>query len=75
MARIPFGNRHTVFNALAHTLALPPGQWRFLADCHHRRNVALYDGDPIDDDGRISELIAITKELVVKMEALGPPPA
>lgn len=65
-------NRHTVFNALAHTLALPSGQWRFLADCHHRRNVALYDGELIEDESRIAELIATTKELVVKIRALGP---
>lgn len=67
-------HRHTVFNALAHTLELPAGQWRFLADCHHRRNVALYDGDLIEDVHRIEELIMVCKELVARIEKLPPLP-
>jgi len=67
-------HRYTVFQALAHTLELPAGQWRFLDDCHTRRNVALYDGDLVEDVPRIEELIVVCKELVTRIEKLPPLP-
>lgn len=65
-------NRYIVFQALAHTLSFPAVKWRFLDDCHRKRNVALYDGDFAEDEQLIGELIAVTKELRIAVEALGP---
>lgn len=52
--------------------AEPPAKWRFLDDCHKKRNVALYDGDFAEDEQLIGELIAVAKELQIAVEALGP---
>ena len=59
---------------MAHTLSLPTAKWRFLDNCHQKRNVALYDGDYSEDKPLIEELIAVTKELKAAVEALGPIP-
>lgn len=37
-------NRYTVFQVLDKTVSFPAGKWRFLDNCHQKRNVALYDG-------------------------------
>ena len=63
--------RYIVFQALGHTVAFPAAKWRFLDDCHQKRNVALYDGEYFDDEQLIKELIAVTKELQAAVEALG----
>ena len=63
-------NRYIVFQALPHTLGF--GKWRFLGDCHHKRNVVLYDGDLIDDEPLIKELISVTRELQVLVGQLAP---
>ncbi|MBI4990209.1 MAG: hypothetical protein HZC23_15450 [Rhodocyclales bacterium] len=65
-------NRYTVFQVLGHTLSFPPAKWRFLDDCHKKRNIALYDGDFAEDEQLIGELIAVAKELQIAVEALGP---
>jgi hypothetical protein len=65
-------NRYIVFQVLAHTLSFPTAKWRFLDNCHQKRNIALYDGDYSEDMQLIEELIAVTKELQVAIEALGP---
>ncbi|MEZ5614592.1 MAG: hypothetical protein R3E35_05195 [Rhodocyclaceae bacterium] len=65
-------SRYIVFQALAHTLSFPTAKWRFLDDCHQKRNVALYDGDFSGDEQLIGELIAVTKELRSAVEALEP---
>ena len=64
-------DRYTVFQVLPHTVDFPNAKWRLLNDCHQKRNAALYDGDPADDEQLIKELIAITKELQVAVIALG----
>lgn len=64
-------NRYIVFQVLGHTLSFPTAKWRFLDNCHHKRNVALYDGNYSEDEQLIKELIAVTKELLVAVEALG----
>lgn len=64
--------RYIVFQALPHTLDFPASKWRFLDDCHHKRNIVLYDGDLMEDEQRIKDLIAITKELLSAVRALGP---
>lgn len=65
-------NRYIVFQALAHTVSFPAAKWRFFDNCHHKRNVALYEGDYSEDEQLIMELIAATKELKLAVEALGP---
>jgi len=65
-------NRIVVFQLLGDTLSFPTSKWRFLENCHHKRNVAEYEGDDVDDESLIRELIAVTKELQTAVEALGP---
>ena len=65
-------DRYVVFQVLPHTVNFSSAKWRLLDDCHQKRNAALYDGDPADDEQLIKELIAITKELQVAVIALGP---
>ena len=65
-------NRYMVFQALAHTLSFPPAKWRFLDNCHGKRNAALYEGGYADDEQLILELIAIAKDLRAQVAALGP---
>ena len=65
-------NRYIVFQALGHTVSFPTDKWRFLDHCHHKRNVALYDGSYFEDEQLIKDLIAVAKELQVAVEALGP---
>ncbi len=64
--------RYIVFQVLGHTVSFPTEKWRFLDDCHQKRNVALYDGEYFDDEQLIKELIAVTKELQSAVSALGP---
>jgi hypothetical protein len=56
-------NRFIVFELLPVTLEIPLGKARFLHDCHRRRNVMLYDGDLIEDESIVAELIAVAAEL------------
>lgn len=65
-------NRYLVFQVLPHTVAFPVGKWRLLAECHEKRNRALYDGDPLDDEQLINEFIAVAKDLQAAAQALGP---
>ena len=65
-------NRYLVFQVLANTVAFPTNKWRLLAECHEKRNRALYDGDPLDDEQLIKEFIAVTKDLQAAVMALGP---
>ena len=64
-------NRYIVFQVLAHTLSFPTAKWRFLDNCHQKRNIALYDGDYAEDKQLIEEFIAVTKELQIAVERLG----
>src|ERR1700674_3064701 len=43
--------RYLVFQTLAHTLKLPPEQWRVLDQAHRKRNLAEYEGDLYIDAG------------------------
>ncbi len=65
-------SRTIVFQVLPHTVRFPNAKWRLLSDCHQKRNAALYDGDPADDEQLIKELVAITKELERAVIAMGP---
>lgn len=65
-------DRYIVFQTLPHTLNFPKGKWRLLDNCHQKRNVALYEGAFQEDERLISELIAVTKDLLVAIEKLPP---
>ena len=65
-------DRDIVFQVLGSTASFPVAKWRFLDNCHKKRNVALYDGDYTEDEQLISELIKIAGELEVAVKALGP---
>ena len=65
-------NRYIVFQVLGSTASFPPAKWRFLDNCHQKRNLALYEGDYAEDEQLISELIKIAGELEVAVKALGP---
>lgn len=56
-------DRYTVFNLLDATVSFPPGKYRFLADCHGKRNLALYEGGYEADERLLAELIAVTNDL------------
>ncbi len=56
-------NRFIVFELLPVTLAFPAGKARFLHECHRRRNVMLYDGDLVEDESLVAELVAVVAEL------------
>ena len=65
-------NRTIVFQALPHTLSFSVPKWRFLDDCHHKRNAALYDGSYAVDEQLIKDLIVVARELQAAVEGLGP---
>lgn len=58
-------NRYVVFQALAHTLGLPPETWRVLAKAHERRNLAEYDG-VLDVDERLLKDVMAAAQVVLK---------
>ena len=68
-------DRYTVFQALPHTLSFSTPRWRFLDDCHRRRNIVLYDGDLIEDEPLIEALIVVTRELLAAVGRLEPVPS
>ena len=43
-------NRYIVFRALGSTASFPVAKWRFLDNCHQKRNVAPYDDDYAEDE-------------------------
>ena len=65
-------DRYIVFQTLPHTLNFPQGKWRLLDNCHQGRNAALYEGAFQEDERLISELIAVTKDLLEAVEKLPP---
>lgn len=64
-------NRYLVFQCLEETLGLPPEQWRVLALCHDRRNVAEYEGHLEVEDRLVSDLIRVAELALGKVSALG----
>lgn len=64
-------NRFLVFQVLEHTLNFPSHKWRLLDNCHQKRNLALYEGEYAEDEQLITELIAVTKELMAAVAGLG----
>jgi len=64
-------NRYLVFQCLEETLGLKPEQWRVLALCHQRRNVAEYEGHLDVEDRLVTDLIQIAEIVLQKVTALG----
>jgi hypothetical protein len=60
-------NRYLVFQCLPETLGLAPKQWRVLALCHDRRNLAEYEGILDVEDKLVADLIRITELLLEKL--------
>lgn len=65
-------NRYLVFQCLQHTLGLENKKWRVLDLCHKQRNLAEYEGHLEISPQLLHELIEVTKELLILVEALGP---
>jgi hypothetical protein len=62
--------RYIVFQALAHTLALPTVQWRILDDAHRRRNAIEYEGFIAVDEALFDALLAVTREVAKRVRTL-----
>lgn len=56
--------RYLVFQCLSHTVGWPPEKWRLFDVCHHKRNLAEYEGHVDVDDNLVGELIVLTGELI-----------
>lgn len=67
-------NRFLVFQALQHTLQLPPAKWRVLDQAHKKRNLVEYEGSADVDIGLLTALIRIAREVEAAVLALGPLP-
>ena len=56
--------RVTVFQCLAHTVNWPAAKWRVLDSAHQKRNLAEYEGMLEVEESAITELRALTAELI-----------
>ena len=65
-------NRYLVFQCLQHTVGLENAKWRALDKCHKQRNLAEYEGLLDITPELLEELISLSKELLVLVEAMGP---
>lgn len=63
-------NRYLVFQCLPDTLGLKPNQWRVLALCHDRRNLAEYEGHLDLGDQLVADLIKVADIVLEKVSAL-----
>lgn len=63
--------RYLVFQALPHTLGVPPEVWRVLAKAHSQRNLAEYQGHLDRDDRLLTALIQAARELQQAVLRLG----
>ena len=68
----PAKKRYIVFQTLEPTLRLENSKWRLLDLCHNKRNVAEYEGHLEVDERLVSDLIAVTEEVLRRVERLGP---
>jgi hypothetical protein len=64
-------NRYLVFQCLEETLGLLPEQWRVMALCHERRNVAEYEGYLEVEDRLVVDLIEVAEVALRKVSMLG----
>jgi hypothetical protein len=70
----PDRQRFIVFQALQHTLNLPPAQWRVLDKAHNSRNLAEYEGNSDVDEQLLAEVLKVAEVVRKKVVALGPIP-
>jgi len=63
-------NRYLVFQALPHTLGMPPEVWRVLDKAHGRRNVAEYEGQLEHDVPLLANLLSATSRLQDAIDGL-----
>jgi len=63
-------NRYLVFQCLQFTLGMEAHQWRVLALCHERRNLAEYEGYLALEERLVSDLINVTEILNENVAAL-----
>jgi hypothetical protein len=49
---------------LAHTVGWAPEKWRLFDVCHHKRNLAEYEGHVDVNGNLVGELIALTGQLI-----------
>ena len=64
--------RYAVFQALPHTLGLPPAVWRVLDRCHQIRNAVEYEGEGEIDGKLLTDLVAASELVQEAVERLGP---
>lgn len=57
-------NRYVVFQSIPHTTELGSEVWRVVSECHHRRNVAEYEGFMDVTNVLLNDLIAATDVLL-----------
>jgi len=65
-------SRYLVFQCLEQTVGLEKSKWRVLDKCHKQRNIAEYEGHLEISSQLLGELIEISKELLARVEGLGP---
>lgn len=70
----PDRKRFVVFQALQHTLAIKPENWRVLGKCHEVRNLAEYEGRFDIDAQLLKDLLAAADVVRQAVEKLGPVP-
>ena len=63
--------RYIVFQALAHTLALPAAQWRVLESAHRLRNTVEYEGLVNVDKALLEAVMRVTYEIAARLRAVG----
>jgi hypothetical protein len=64
-------DRYMVFQALPHTLEIESAKWKVLDLCHRRRNLSEYEGHLEVDEELVAGRIAVTLEVLRRVEALG----
>ncbi len=65
-------SRYLVFQALPHTLQLPPEEWRVLDHAHRQRNHIEYEGVADVNEQLVAALIRVTREVASRVSALPP---
>ncbi len=63
-------NRYLVFQTLAHTVALPPEQWRVLETAHRKRNAIEYEGLADIDEQTTNATIRVGAEIRSRLSDL-----
>jgi hypothetical protein len=67
-------SRYIVFQALTHTLRMPPEQWRVLDQAHRKRNRTEYEGVVDVEKATVEALVRVGTEIETRVKALGPFP-